>query len=191
MLGASGDESSDPETAQGDGEAPGHQEAGHASPQNGMSAALQILGTLLTKAVADQGATLGATPEQAGAAWAQQHISVRVDDTPAGTPGQWLAKLDTLLDVLRDWGYSPELRGTEDGKSAEVRLHGCPFDTLAAENPDVVCGVHLGLLSGALAVLGEPGTRVSLDPFIAPRLCRARFLHVAPEQEAVEPPQRP
>jgi predicted ArsR family transcriptional regulator len=138
------------------------------------SASLEILGTLLAKSVADQGATLGATPEEAGAAWAQQHAPDRVDPRPATTPEQWRAKVRVLADVLREWGYSPQVV-SEDGPAVDVRLHGCPFDALAAANPEIVCGIHRGLLSGAMAVMGEPDTEVSLDPFVAPRLCRVHL----------------
>jgi predicted ArsR family transcriptional regulator len=77
-----------------------------------------------------------------------------------------LARLVKLLD---DNGFAPE-RDAGDGR---IALHRCPFGPLARERADIVCGVHLGLMRGALRDLGAPYDGVRLEPFVAPNLCLA------------------
>ena len=77
-----------------------------------------------------------------------------------------LARLIRLLD---DNGFAPE---PERG-GRTIALHRCPFGPLARERPDIVCGVHLGLMRGALRDLGAPLDGARLEPFVAPNLCLA------------------
>jgi predicted ArsR family transcriptional regulator len=116
--------------------------------------------------------TTGVTPQEAGEQWIDENVSL-TSAAPATTPGAWIAKLGELIDVLQRWGYSPELRTTDGGQTARIDIVDCPFRDLARENPDVVCGIHRGLLTGVLAQLGEDEVDVSLQPFVGPRLCRA------------------
>lgn len=37
-----------------------------------------------------------------------------------------------------------------------LRVHNCPFRSIAEERPDVACSVHLGLMRGALQEMGAP-----------------------------------
>ena len=46
---------------------------------------------------------------------------------------------------------------------------------LAAMHPDVVCGMHGGLIAGALAELGGRLDLEELRPFVEPGLCVARL----------------
>ena len=55
-----------------------------------------------------------------------------------------------------------------------VRLTSCPFLSLAEAHPDVVCGVHLGVIGGALGALGASGADTDLEPFAAPGACLVR-----------------
>ena len=112
--------------------------------------------------------------------WAQQHVPASPDATPADTPGRWLGKLAQMIDVLQEWGYTPELRTSQGGRTAEVTLAHCPFLELARENPAVVCGIHRGLISGSLAQLGENATRVSLEPFVDDTTCLAHVSTTTP-----------
>jgi predicted ArsR family transcriptional regulator len=89
---------------------------------------------------------------------------------------------------LHSWGYRPEVRTEEGGRTAELTLVDCPFLELAHESPDVVCGVHRGLLRGTLETLGEEQTEVSLRPLVEPRVCLA---HVRTRAEFEQPPHRP
>ncbi len=120
------------------------------------------------------------TPDQAGWRWSMRQAEregAAAGATPeqARTPGAWLGKVGATVDLLQRWGYMPELRTEDGGRTAELTLVDCPFLPLAAEHTDVVCGIHRGLLRGAMEALGEPDTEVALRPFVAPRTCTARI----------------
>ena len=104
----------------------------------------------------------------------------------ADTAGRWLGKLAQMIDVLQEWGYTPELSTSEGGRSAEVTLAHCPFLDLARDNPAVVCGIHRGLIAGSLAQLGESesATRVSLEPFVDATTCIAHISTTTPFRTA-------
>jgi len=79
-----------------------------------------------------------------------------------------------LMRVLDDVGFRPE-EGPGLAGDQEVRLHHCPFREVAERHPDVVCGLHLGLMQGALSELRAPVEVPSLDPFVTPQLCVAHL----------------
>ena len=79
-----------------------------------------------------------------------------------------------LVALLEDAGFAPERAGDED-PAAPIRLRNCPFEPLARDNRAVVCGVHLGLMRGALDQLGAPLDAIELEPFVAPDLCVAHL----------------
>jgi len=58
---------------------------------------------------------------------------------------------------------------------AEIHMARCPFRALAESQPDVVCAVHKGLISGALAALGSELEVEDLDVFVRPDLCIAQL----------------
>jgi predicted ArsR family transcriptional regulator len=64
-----------------------------------------------------------------------------------------------LLPLLEDLGFAPE-----DQNGAGLVLRNCPFQSLAAREPELVCGVNHALLTGLLGGLGETGRRAVLDP---------------------------
>lgn len=119
------------------------------------------------------------SPEEAGRRWVHRQTgtegSPAQSGSPATTPGAWLGKVGRTLDLLAQWGYTPELRTTDGGRTAEITLVDCPFLSLASSRPDVVCGVHRGLMRGAMEAVGEPDAGVSLQPFVGPRTCVARI----------------
>ena len=120
------------------------------------------------------------TPAEAGRRWAVEHVAPEQGSMPADTPGRWLGKLAQMIDVLQEWGYTPELKTSEGGRVAEVTLAHCPFLDLARANPAVVCGIHRGLIAGSLAQLGESATRVSLEPFVDDTTCIAHVSTTTP-----------
>jgi predicted ArsR family transcriptional regulator len=72
---------------------------------------------------------------------------------------------EAALSLLRDRGFDPYF----DAEGV-VRLRNCPFHALAAEQPELVCGMNLSLIRGMTDGLGdEAGGEVILDP--APTLC--------------------
>lgn len=117
------------------------------------------------------------TPEQAGEQWAVSHAPAisPEEQRPATTPGAWLGKVGRTVDLLQGWGYQPDVRTEEAGRVAVLTLHDCPFLSLAQAHADVVCGVHRGLLRGALRAVGEDDVEVGLQPFVEPRRCLARI----------------
>jgi len=153
--------------------------------------AYRMLAELLTEALSPrEGGAL--SPEDAGSRWAHSHVRQLsgTDGTEmpqARTPGEWLAKVGRLLDLLESWGYDPSVRTTDHGRTAEVALARCPFLSLAESHTEVVCAAHLGLLRGALDVFGEPDTDVRLEPFALPGVCVARLTSLAvPAREPVQ-----
>jgi predicted ArsR family transcriptional regulator len=78
------------------------------------------------------------------------------------------ADLTELLDGL---GFAP--RAAASG--AVVELHRCPFRQVAERHSPVVCGVHLGLMQGALSRSGAPVRAGVLEPFATPEVCLAHL----------------
>lgn len=139
--------------------------------------AYRILAELLTECFPTDGTRPPYTPEEAGQRWARHHSELynpdHVDAPPAHTPGGWLAKVGDMIDLLSEWGYTPTVHTRDAGRTAEIELHHCPLLPLAQSNPAVVCGIHRGLIRGAMDALGEHDTEVSLVPFVEPHLCLA------------------
>ena len=75
--------------------------------------------------------------------------------------------LERVVRMLDDIGFQPELAPG----GAEIRLRHCPFHELARDRQEVVCGIHLGLIRGALQQLGAPEEALRLVPFVTPSLC--------------------
>jgi predicted ArsR family transcriptional regulator len=100
-----------------------------------------------------------ATAEEAG-----RRFGARAIDLSGAGPS---AALERVVRMLDDIGFQPELAG---GLS-EIRLRPCPFHELARDRQDVVCGIHLGLIRGALEQLGAPEEALRLLPFVTPTLC--------------------
>jgi predicted ArsR family transcriptional regulator len=63
-----------------------------------------------------------------------------------------------LRGVLERRGYEPYEEGDD------VRLHNCPFDALAGDHRDLVCGMNAELLRGAADTIGGTGLDATLDP---------------------------
>ena len=76
-----------------------------------------------------------------------------------------------LLDRL---GFSPDTEpadGPGGMVGTTVLLRTCPLLDAARRHPEVVCQVHLGLVSGALATFDAPADGVGLVPFARPGAC--------------------
>lgn len=146
--------------------------AGTISPERRDGDSLAVLAELLTDAfvAGEQGEAL--SPMELGRRWARDHVD-ETEQPSADTPGRWLAKVGQMVDVLGEWGYTPEVATINGGRTARITLAHCPFIDLARKNTAVVCGIHRGLIAGAMERLGEEDTDVSLEPFVAPFVCRA------------------
>lgn len=104
----------------------------------------------------------------AGNAWG--HDLARKAGKP-DRPGPVAARLQ-VVDLLDGIGFAPET----DDRATVARLTRCPLLETAREFPDVVCGVHLGIVRGALDEYGADSTRTDLEPFVEPGACRLTLL---------------
>lgn len=77
-----------------------------------------------------------------------------------------------VVELLEDIGFAP----TTDDRHSVVRLTRCPLLEAAHKYPDVVCGVHLGIVRGALAEYGADSSGTDLVPFAEPGACRLELL---------------
>ena len=126
--------------------------------------------------------------EYAGLAAALASTIARTSDDPAGDAAlageEWGHELvrdralaasspeearELVVDLLDDLGFEPR-RQPDD--TADVRLTRCPLLEAAHRHPDVVCGVHLGIVRGALEEWGADPAGSELVPFAEPGACR-------------------
>ena len=80
-----------------------------------------------------------------------------------------------VVSLLDELGFAP----TTDARARIVKLRRCPLLEAAHQQTEVVCGVHLGIVRGALEQLGnDPGQteRTSLQAFSEPGACRLDLL---------------
>lgn len=120
-------------------------------------------------------ATLHRTSDQpvrdavtAGTEWG--HEVARDAGPPNGT-GHAAAR-HQVVRVLERMGFEPEA----DAGDVTVRLTRCPLLDAARRHPDIVCGVHLGIVRGALQEYDADDSAVALEPFAQPDAC---LLHLA------------
>jgi predicted ArsR family transcriptional regulator len=71
--------------------------------------------------------------------------------------------LTSISDALTDFGYEPRRGGST------ITLCNCPFDKLARDYPELVCGMNLAMLAAATDRVGRTGLVARLDP--APDRC--------------------
>lgn len=120
--------------------------------------------------------------EEAGRAWgrsagaAQSSAAPQPSAGPQSATGGWDAGLDELARVMDEAGFAPEVAvDPEAGAGATVRVHHCPFGSLAREDRTVPCAVHLGLMRGVAEAAGGAVEVDTLEPFVTPTLCLARL----------------
>jgi len=121
------------------------------------------LATVLAGQIARTSPTPAADATSAGHDWGRALVA----DWPLEpTAGAARRRITALLD---DLGFAPR----PDRQHRLLRLESCPILDAARQHPQVVCAVHSGLVSAALAALGdEPDAgRVDLQPFAVPGAC--------------------
>ena len=87
---------------------------------------------------------------------------------PRGAKGE----LRTVADLLARHGYEPSASDDD----SELELANCPFDRLARDHTDLVCGINLALVTGAVDALGCRHVETRLEP--SPELCCVRARRV-------------
>lgn len=103
------------------------------------------------------------TVEQAGRAWG----GYLVDRPPPSVRLTTDEAMGRIVDLLAAHGFAPRRVGDA------IEMRRCPFQELVEAYGDVVCGLHRGLLAGALDALGADVHLATLEPYPEPGLCRA------------------
>lgn len=65
------------------------------------------------------------------------------------------SSLEALVSDLDRLGFDPIVSDGDDDETAVVAFANCPFADIAAEQPDLVCGLHRGLVAGFVAGMGD------------------------------------
>ena len=129
----------------------------------------QLLSKILLSHLAhDQNPAAAAA--RAGQTWGRYLV-------PPPAPGQKLSieeALTRLTELLADVGFDPQV-STGAGPDFEIRLRHCPFLELAETHRDLICTLHLGLLTGALEQLDTSLQARALLPFVDPNTCLAHL----------------
>lgn len=123
-----------------------------------------------------------AAGEQAGRDWGRR--LARRDGPPDTTREP---TIDGLVRVLAKLGFSPRVVSRDGDAAGVLHLRTCPFLDLVGTNQDVVCGLHLGVIRGALGGLGASTAGTSLEPFGAEGACVVRLGASAPQSRPVRP----
>lgn len=95
-------------------------------------------------AMADAAGLEGADAAEAG----REQGRLDAEAFPDGTPC-----LEALMGQLAEMGFDPEVEGGPGGVT--VGFTHCPFRDLAEANPDLVCGLHRGMVEGLVDTLGD------------------------------------
>lgn len=123
-----------------------------------------LAGQLLATAI-DDAAAHGTTPAdalKAAAAGLGRSIAeeARATAGPRPSPERLLA---CTCEALTETGYEPQCTG------GTVVLRNCPFDALAREHTELVCGMNLAIMTGVIEQLHETALAARLEP--APGRC--------------------
>lgn len=135
------------------------------SQPRGYQLLAQILASYLAGSLADP----SAEAEKLGKLWGS-YLTVRPPPFERISQDEAMSR---LVDRFVDLGFEPEMTRGEAG--LKMLLHRCPFRELAAERPQVVCSLHLGLMRGVLSELGSSVEATTLLPFVQPSLCVAHL----------------
>jgi len=145
-----------------------------------------LAGHLLASAI-DDAAPLGTTPAEAlraaGAGWGRSVADqARASAGPRPSPERLLA---CTCQALTENGYEPHRTG------GSVVLGNCPFDALAREHTELVCGMNLAIMTSVTEQLHEAALAARLKP--APGRCCVVLVpadipaaHGQPEESASE-----
>jgi predicted ArsR family transcriptional regulator len=103
-------------------------------------------------------------------------------------PREPLSFSDAVVEVttlFAAMGFQPDVVPVGGG-GAQIRLHCCPFRAVAADYPEVVCSMHLGMLRRTLVDTGGAASATRLNPFVEPELCVATITATS-EPRGAEP----
>jgi predicted ArsR family transcriptional regulator len=120
---------------------------------------------------------------EAGRSWGRELVRRGPGKAASGErpgPGSTRAASPTatrreVVSLLGELGFAP----SPDARAGVVKLRRCPLLEAAHQYPEVVCGVHLGVVRGALEELGAAPAQTehtALHPFSEPGACRLDLL---------------
>lgn len=121
------------------------------------------LATALAASIAATSPAPTETARFAGEQWGNSLAADRNVDPQ--TPEEARDEVVAMLDEL---GFEPEVAPE---RPERVRLTRCPLLDAAHRHPGVVCEVHRGIVSGALASYGADPAGTDLVPFAEPGAC--------------------
>lgn len=119
------------------------------------------LASALARIIADTSDDPQHDADRAGVLWGCQLAGGRRPATRAEAR-------EEVVGILADLGFDPRA----DEPVTNVALTRCPLLEVARENTGVVCGVHRGLVRGALDQMGHGDQQVELFPFAEAGACR-------------------
>lgn len=128
-----------------------------AGPRSAPVAELTALAVTLAEAISRSSTDPAQDARLAGRAWGHR---LTADSAPIEP-----------VAVLAQMGFAPE----QAGDDTDVRLTRCPLLAAARQAPDIVCGVHQGLVEGLLEHDGRSAVGVELLPFAEVGACRLRL----------------
>ena len=119
---------------------------------------------VLARMVLSMADRLGARPDDAEAVGREEgHRRARPYDSAPSTLEALVADLDKLgFDPLVTDAADDDGSGTAvglDDSAAVIAFANCPFADLAEQHPDLVCGLHRGLVAGFAAEMGDAEIR--------------------------------
>lgn len=127
----------------------------------------QFLSELLAAEIDRQG--VDDLAEAAGRSW----LRSTTVSPPADGADPLAAATTRVVALFTELGFEPVVTAEEPAAS-RIELPTCPFITVAREHPDVVCGLHRGLLRAAAEAVG-PSSTTELVPFARPGVCLAHI----------------
>ena len=108
--------------------------------------------------------SLGGAPMDVSVRDAATDAGIRAAEA-AGNPDPTAPELERVAEVLAPFGYEPRVDG-------DLLLQNCPFDRLATDHTDLVCGMNLAFVGAVADGVGCTGVRAELDP--DPQRCCVR-----------------
>jgi predicted ArsR family transcriptional regulator len=92
------------------------------------------------------------TASLAGAEGSEANQAGREQGARDGARAEGGACLESLVAELDRLGFDPAVAGDEE--AATIAFAHCPFQALAQANPELVCGLHRGLVEGFVDAVG-------------------------------------
>jgi predicted ArsR family transcriptional regulator len=104
---------------------------------------------VLARMVLAMAQRLGASADDAEAVGLEEGIrrAVPFDRAPSS--------LEALVTDLDRLGFDPVVSEGQDTETAVVAFANCPFAEMAADHPELVCGLHRGMVAGFVARMGD------------------------------------